>query len=263
MFNETIKLAKGISIVSPWPCIYLEKENTIIASDTHLGLEDQREKIGIHIPGSIFEKVLGYVLTPIKSLDCNKIILLGDVKHEFGRPTEAEWYTVKKFVKSLREHGCEPEVVKGNHDNYIIQVLKELNVKLHDPALRLGSYYLTHGNNDLEDDFKDAEYIFIGHEHPAITIKDDVGVKHRFKAFLSGKIKNWTVTVLPSISPLSYGNPMNEMHKSEFMTPLLRKYGIDNFVPYLIEIGKTVKRFPEMKHLMVEQTFDEYSDRED
>jgi hypothetical protein len=56
---------------------------------------------------------------------------------------------------------------------------------------------------------------------------------------------------------------MNEMHKSEFMTPLLRKYGIDNFVPYLIEIGKTVKRFPEMKHLMVEQTFVEYSDRED
>ena len=43
---------------------------------------------------------------------------------------------------------------------------------------------------------------------------------------------------------------MNEMHKSQFMTPVLRKYGVDNFIPYLIEIGKTVKKFPEMKYLM-------------
>lgn len=70
---------------------------------------------------------------------------------------------------------------------------------------------------------------------------------------LSGTIKNRTVTVLPSVSPLSYGNVMNEMSRTEYMTPLLRKYGIDNFIPYLIEIGKTVKKFPAMKHLT--QTF--------
>lgn len=263
MFDETIKLAKGVNIASPWPCIYLEKENVLLASDIHLGLEDQREKIGMHIPGPIFEKVLECILTPVKSLGCKRIIILGDVKHEFGRPSEAEWYTVKKFVKSLRGLDCELEVVKGNHDNYIVQVLKELNVKLHDPSLRLGRFYLTHGHNDVEDDFKDAEHIFMGHEHPAISIKDDVGIKHRFKAFLSGRIKKWSVTVLPSISPLSYGNPMNEIQQSQFMAPLLRKYGVDNFVPYLIEIGKTVKKFPEMKHLTTRQTFIEYSNRED
>ncbi|MFQ5941908.1 MAG: metallophosphoesterase [Nitrososphaerales archaeon] len=263
MIDEHINIAKGVSITAPWPCIYLEKEDTILASDTHLGLEDQREKIGMHIPGSIFEKILQFILTPVKALGCERIIILGDVKHEFGRPTEAEWFSVKKFVRSLRELGCEPEVVKGNHDNYIIQVLKELNVKLHDPSLRLGQYYLTHGNIDLENDFKDTNHIFMGHEHPAISIKDDVGVKHRFKAFLSGRIKDWTVTVLPSVSPLSYGNPMNEMHKLEFMTPLLRRYGINNFVPYLIEIGKAVKKFPEMTHLVTGRSFIEYSTKED
>ncbi|MEM2760247.1 MAG: metallophosphoesterase [Nitrososphaerales archaeon] len=262
MLGETIRLAKGISIPGPWPCIHLESEGILLASDIHLGLEDQREKIGMHIPGSIFEKVLEYILTPVKSLGVQKIIILGDVKHEFGRPSEAEWYTVKKFVKNLRDLGCEPEIVKGNHDNYIVRVLKELNVKLHDPSLILGRYYLTHGNNDVEDDFKDCEYIFMGHEHPAITIKDDVGVKHRFKAFLSGQIKNWSVTVLPSVSPLSYGNPMNEMDKSHYMTPLLRKYGIDNFIPYLIEIGKSVKRFPQMKHLLTTSNLEGFN-RED
>jgi len=56
---------------------------------------------------------------------------------------------------------------------------------------------------------------------------------------------------------------MNEIHKSQFMTPLLRKYGIDNFVLYLIEIGKAVKKFSATKHLIAGQTFIEYSDRED
>lgn len=250
MPDEPIKIAKGVSITSPWPCIYLEKEDTLLVSDTHLGLEDQREKLGMHIPGSILTQILECITEPIKLLNCKRIVLLGDVKHEFGRLGEAEWYTVKKFIKALREVGCEPEIVRGNHDNYIIYVLKELDVKLHDPSLRLGDFYLTHGHHDLENDYSDAKHIFMGHEHPAVTVKDDVGVKHRFKAFLSGTIKSIIVTVLPSVSPLSYGNPMNEMSKTGYMTPLLRKYGIDNFTPYLIEIGKAVKKFPEMKYLM-------------
>ncbi len=263
MPDEMVSITKGVSIVSPWPCIYLEREDTLLVSDTHLGLEDQREKLGIHIPGSIMTHILESIIEPIKSLNCKRIILLGDIKHEFGRPSEAEWYAVKKFIKALRDLNCEPEVVRGNHDNYIVYVLQELNIKLHDPALRLGDSYLTHGHHDLDDDYKDAKHIFMGHEHPAIVVKDDVGVKHRFKAFLSGIINNRTVTVLPSVSPLSYGNPVNEMAKREFMTPLLRKHGIETFTPYLIEIGKTVKKFPEMKYLT--QTFiaQEASERED
>jgi putative SbcD/Mre11-related phosphoesterase len=253
MLEERIKIANDVSIVSPWPCVYLESEDTLLVSDTHLGLEDQREKVGMHIPGSIMTQILECIVTPIKSLNCKRIVLLGDIKHEFGRPSEAEWFSVKKFIKALRDNNCEPEVVRGNHDNYIIYVLKELGVKLHDPSLRFGDYYLTHGHQDLEDDYGDAKHIIIGHEHPAIVVKDDVGVKHRFKAFLSGTINEQTVTVLPSISPLSYGNPMNEISKNQYMTPLLKKYGVDNFTPYLIEIGKTVKKFPAMKYL--NQTF--------
>ncbi|MFY3741584.1 MAG: hypothetical protein HMLIMOIP_002041 [Candidatus Nitrosomirales archaeon] len=253
MLEERIKIAKDVSIVSPWPCIYLENEDVLLVSDIHLGLEDQREKIGMHIPGSIMTQILECIVTPIKSLNCKRIVLLGDVKHEFGRPSEAEWFSIKKFIKALRDIDCEPEVVRGNHDNYIVYVLKELGIKLHDPSLRLGDCYLTHGHQDLEDDYRDAKYIFMGHEHPAVVVKDDVGVKHRFKAFLSGTINNRTVTVLPSISPLSYGNPMNEMSRNQYMTPMLKKHGADDFTPYLIEIGKTIKKFPTMKYL--NQTF--------
>ena len=130
MLEERIKIAKDVSIVSPWPCIYLENEDVLLVSDIHLGLEDQREKIGMHIPGSIMTQILECIVTPIKSLNCKRIVLLGDVKHEFGRPSEAEWFSVKKFIKALRDIDCEPEVVRGNHDNYIVYVLKELGIKL-------------------------------------------------------------------------------------------------------------------------------------
>ena len=242
-----IRISKHISIVDPYPCICID--DTLIISDTHLGLEEQRERLGISIPISVTNTIIEYIVKPIKRLNCKKVILLGDVKHEFGKPSSEEWFSVRKLIKSIREAGAEPEVVRGNHDNYIINILRSMDVKLHDPYLSFDRYFLMHGHLDLEDKFGDAEYILLGHEHPAITIRDDVNAKHRFKAFLVGKIDNRMVIVLPSASPLAYGNPVNELRKEELLSMLLRKYGIDEFVPYLIEVGESVKEFPAIRYL--------------
>lgn len=244
-----IKIDKHLSIIDPCPCIYID--DTLLISDTHLGLEEQRERLGISIPISVTDTIIEYIVNPIKELDCKKVILLGDVKHEFGKPSSEEWFAVRKIIKSIREVGAEPEVVRGNHDNYIINILKSMDVKLHDPYLLFDKYFLMHGHLDLEDRFGDAKYVFLGHEHPAVTIRDDVNAKHRFKAFLIGNINNRKVIVLPSASPLAYGNPVNELDKSELLSIFLRKYGIDEFIPCLIEIGEAVKEFPAIKYLRI------------
>ena len=246
---ELVRIDKHVSIASPYPCIYLKDYDMLIASDTHLGLEEQRERLGISIPISVSDKIIDMISKPAKELGCKKVLLLGDVKHEFGKPSNEEWFAVKKLIKSLRSVNIELEVVRGNHDNYIINILNSMDVRLHDPCLSLDKFFFMHGHVDLEDRFGKARYIFLGHEHPAITIKDDVNAKHRFKAFLIGKIDDRKVIVLPSASPLAYGNPVNELSKEELMSSLLRKHGIDDFTPYLIEIGETVMRFPEIKHL--------------
>ncbi len=244
-----IKIDKHISIVDPYPSIYINDEDLLIITDTHLGLEEHREKLGISIPLSITDKIIEYIVNSIKEANCKRVIILGDVKHEFGKPSSEEWFSVRKLIKSLRALNVEPEVVRGNHDNYIINILKGMNVKFHDPYLINDKYFFMHGHLDLEDKFNNANYIFLGHEHPAITIKDDF-VKHRFKSFLIGEINNKKVIVLPSISPLAYGNPVNE-YNNELLSILLRRHGIDEFIPYLIEIGKIVKEFPKIKFLRI------------
>jgi metallophosphoesterase superfamily enzyme len=93
----------------------------------------------------------------------------------------------------------------------------------------------------------------MGHEHPCIVLKDDIGSKHRFKAFLHGSImlndKRVSLVVLPSLSPLAYGNPLNE--DAVLKSPILREFSnaIDDLVPYIIDVEVTVKRFPEIKYL--------------
>ncbi|MEM2856688.1 MAG: metallophosphoesterase [Candidatus Nitrosocaldaceae archaeon] len=244
---KIIEIYKGIKIVVPYPCICID--DILIVSDTHLGLEEQRERLGISIPVSLTDTIIKQIIEPANLLKCKRVILLGDVKHEFGRPNEEEWFSVKKLINSLREIGAEPEVVRGNHDNYIISILKSMSVKLHDPYLSIDELFFVHGHIDLEDKFGNAKYIFMGHEHPAVSIKDDLNIKHRFKSFLVGEIRGRIIIILPAVSPLAYGNPVNEIDKSELLSPFLRKYGVDEFTPYLIEVGETVKEFPKIKYL--------------
>ncbi len=249
MVTETIKIAKGLSIASPWPALFIEKESMLIVSDLHLGLEDEQESKGIHIPTSIFPKIVNSILTPVKDLGCNEVIILGDFKHEFGKPSEAEWYSVKKMIRSIREIGAEPSIVRGNHDNYIILILKEMNVKLFQPSLSINGFTLLHGHLELEEKEEKAKHVIMGHEHPSIAIKDDLGVKHRFKAFLNGEVGKRTITVLPSTSPLAYGSDINETLQKDLLSPILQKSPLDNLIPYVIEIGTAVKRFPRLGSL--------------
>jgi putative SbcD/Mre11-related phosphoesterase len=249
MVTETIKIAKGLSIASPWPALFIEKENMLIVSDLHLGLEDEQESKGIHIPTSIFPKIVNSVLTPVKDLGCNEVVILGDFKHEFGKPSEAEWYSVKKMIRSIREIGAEPSIVRGNHDNYIILILKEMNVKLSQPSLSINGFTLLHGHLELGEKEEKAKHIIMGHEHPSIAIKDDLGVKHRFKAFLNGEVGERTITVLPSTSPLACGSDINETLQKDLLSPILQKSPLNDLVPYVIEIGTAVKRFPRLGSL--------------
>jgi hypothetical protein len=243
-----IRLDRDVAIVAPWPAVYIAKEASIVVSDLHLGLEDEQERLGVHIPVSLFPRLLRLVLEPIKATGARRLILLGDVKHEFGPPSASEWWAVKRLVSEVRRLGCEPEVVRGNHDNYIVTILKELEVRVHDPSMRLGDLLLSHGHRPLEVE-RGVRHILIGHEHPAVAIRDELGVRHQFKAFLTGMVGGRRVTVLPSASPYTQGNAINEIPPEERLSPLLRGLDMSGFTAYLIEPGVAVKRFPALRYL--------------
>ena len=197
------------------------------------------------MPANLYPMIFRPVEESIKGTGCERVILLGDVKHEFGRPSEEEWFFVKKLIKEIRGMGCEPEVVRGNHDNYIISILKLMDVKLHQPYLRLGRFVLTHGHLKVEE----KGHLIIGHEHPSVSIRDELGVRHRFKAFLSGRVGGRRITVLPSVSPLAYGSCVNELPSEELLSPMLKGMDLGELVPYVLEPGVDVRRFPKLSDL--------------
>ncbi|MEM4312041.1 MAG: metallophosphoesterase [Nitrososphaerales archaeon] len=245
---ELIKVAKGLSIASPYPSLYLEREEALIVADLHLGLEEEQESKGIHIPFTTFPKITELVLNPCEALNCKRLIILGDVKHEFAKPLELEWFTTKRLFKMIRDIGAEPEVVKGNHDNYIAIILKEMNVKLYEEKIELDRFTLIHGHLPFD---QKVRHIIMGHEHPVITIKDDLGVKHRYKAFLDGEVEGRRITVLPSVSPLALGLDINEVPSRELLSPLLKGKDLSELTPYLIEPKIAVKKFPKLKFLFL------------
>src|SRR5579875_3203705 len=206
MQEEAIKLGKGLLIVSPWPVVYLENERAIVASDLHLGLEDKLEQDGISIPRSFLNQILESIIKPAKVMGASKIIFLGDVKHEFGEPEEAEWFFVKKMIRECFKVVEKVEDVKGKR-------------------------------------------LLIGHEHPAVSVKDDFGIKHRYKAFIEADLGNKKVFVLPSASPITLGTDMNETPSSQFLSPILNGKRLDDAIPYLVEIGTAVKKFPPLAML--------------
>jgi len=243
-----IGLTKRIKIVDPWPALLLD-DSTLVVADLHFGVEEELESVGVHIPTSVAPKVIKMVLEPLKELGLSELIVLGDVKHEFGYPSPSEWISTKKFIKTLKGSSINLKVVQGNHDNYIIAVLKEFDIELYKKALPWGKVTLTHGHIAPEEIESISNYVILGHEHPSILIRDSVGFKHRFKCFLHGQVDGRTLLVLPSLSPIAYGTDVNSNPSSTFLSPFLRDKDVLNMTPYAVEPGEGLQKFPKLRDI--------------
>lgn len=241
------EITRGLRIIGPWPVLLIEEESAIVATDLHLGIEDQYEREGIHIPKTFLNDIINSIIYPARYVGAKKVILLGDVKHEFGRPEEAEWYASKKLIKEIQKSIGKVEIVRGNHDNYIISILKELSVPLHQPSMKVGEFLLTHGHQDITGEL--GRKIIIGHEHPSVSIKDDLGIRHRYKAFISTRIGRREIFIMPSASLITIGTDMNLVNPLDLLSPLIRGFDLSEAIPYVIDPGIAVKKFPRLSTL--------------
>ncbi|MCS7139595.1 MAG: metallophosphoesterase [Candidatus Nezhaarchaeota archaeon] len=249
------KLLEDVEVVVDFPGLYLRDVEALVIADLHIGYEHALQKQGIYIPKSTYSKTKMLINDMICEVNPKKIVMLGDVKHEFGIPSDQEWIEVKDLLKWLTDLGLKVCVVRGNHDNYIISILKRYGVELHDPVMFMGRYALLHGHKLLENIPESVGVLLLGHEHPAIAIRDRFGVKKKFKCFLRGYKDNIAVIVLPAISPLASGSTLNESLKDQLLSPILRDLvDIDGFKPIIIEPRAGVYEFPELQKLRIALT---------
>jgi hypothetical protein len=205
--------------------LFIKKLKLLAIADLHIGYEQSLESSGYFIPKSQYSKIKNNLIKLIKKFNPEKLLINGDVKHEFGSSLNQEWNETLDLLDTLQEK-VEIIIVRGNHDNYLIPILKKRKIKFVNNLL-IKNYFFEHGHIEYEIPNK-ANTIIIAHEHPAIIIPQELG-KYKFKCFLKGSYLNKTLIVLPAFSPIMPGTEINQVSRGELLSPILRKTELENF----------------------------------
>jgi putative SbcD/Mre11-related phosphoesterase len=149
----------------------LEVEDHLIISDLHLGYEEALNYQGIMIPKFQYPKIIKRIGEIHSRTDCEKVIINGDLKHEFGKISRQEWKETLKFIDYLKERFEEIILIKGNHDPLTPIIANKTDLDVY-PRYSTGNFVVMHGDKipDNWDDIKE-ENIIIGHEHPAVGVR--------------------------------------------------------------------------------------------
>ncbi|MEM4260838.1 MAG: metallophosphoesterase [Candidatus Woesearchaeota archaeon] len=211
--------------------IFIKKEKTLILSDLHIGLEEVMHKEGFMIPKINFLEQKKRVALASKRFKPKKIILNGDIKHEFGNINREEWKNIINFLEILKKKS-EIIIIEGNHD----KIIRPIAIK---KRIKTSKYYISqdkkifvcHGDIILKnDDLKKSKYVIIGHVHPAITLYSGFR-NEKFKCFLVGNWKTKKIIVMPSLNFLNEGcNILREKQTS----PFLKNIKNENFEVYIV-----------------------------
>ena len=228
-----MNLTDKIKIIGPGILI---NNKILVLSDFHFGYEEMLTKRGIMIPRFQYKDIEDTLKRVLAEVQPEKIIITGDLKHEFGKLNNQEWREIRNTLdflkKSLEENknGRKGEVIviKGNHDTSLISLLRKLDVKLEDKFI-YKNFLTIHGDKEIKIP-RQVDTIIIGHEHPAIKFYT-VGRRESYKCFFITKYKeknlknklfskSKTLIVLPSMNPLTQGT---DLINQEFLSPFIKK----------------------------------------
>lgn len=201
-------------------CLIIYKE-ILVVSDIHIGYEDQI--YGKNISNEQYKETIDKFEEIFKNLDKKKIkikqiVILGDLKHEFGIISDKEWKEsldlidyLNKKIKINKKFKEKIVLIKGNHDTILGPIAKKRELEILN-YYKYKNICFIHGHLKYENYLDNIKYLFLGHLHPSIVISDKYK-KEKFKCFLKGKWENKEVMVLPSFCPISFGYDLREINK--------------------------------------------------
>ncbi|MFH1210632.1 MAG: metallophosphoesterase [archaeon] len=209
-----MEIVSGVEILDL--SLYLKKENVLVLSDFHIGYEEALNKQGVFIPRFQFEEIIARLKKILDGLSLKMIVILGDVKHEFGTISETEWRNTLKLLDFLSGYCKEVILIKGNHDTILGPIAAKRNIKVKG-SLVVGDFFLCHGDK-IPKSFS-QKFVVIGHEHPAVGLRKDSRVEV-FKCFLKGNWDGKTLVVMPSFNLVTEGT---DILKEDLLSPFLQQ----------------------------------------
>ena len=215
-----------------------EPTSTLILGDTHIGEEEALTHQGVLVPQFAFKDLYRRTHEILTTGAYQTVVVNGDVKHNFGRISDDEWDNVYTYVELLRSH-AEVRIIRGNHDSMLDPITDDAKVTVTD-HIRLDDVAICHGHEEVDEvSLGDVQTLILGHEHPAIGLRDGERTEH-FKAFVSGDLDGTTVILMPSMNQLREGS---NLLQEQLLSPYLDEFDLKSAEVILIGEDREPRRF--------------------
>ncbi len=226
--EKDISLSEGIKLCAE-QAIYIRADDTLVISDLHLGYEAALQAEHVAIPRFQLEPMIERLEKLLARYNPERVIINGDMKHEFSKNIGQEWDEVETVLDMLAYR--EVIIIRGNHDNYLQTILARHNIRMMDSiTLPASQIKLLHGHKSIESN---GMRIF-AHEHPVLRFRDEVGAQITLPCFLYDEASQ--ILVMPAFSPLASGTNIISPEKS-FMCPDLRDINLASARVFVIQDG--------------------------
>jgi metallophosphoesterase superfamily enzyme len=262
-----------IRLLTPWPAMLVEaEERLLLATDLHLGIEYELAKMGINIPYQT-ERFLGELLALVREHRPDRLLLLGDIKHGVPITSFQEKREIPRFFMALQEEVGKIDVIRGNHDGNIQNLVPE-EIEIHPSrGLILGEEFKVaalHGHAWPYPRLLEADLIVMGHNHPAVQLNTPLGVRITRRVWVRGRtdrrrlaeafleqagvnpeddpltefgerfeveVNDSQVVIMPTFNDLMGGLPVNAETPKSLLGPLFRTGAIEveDFDVYLLD----------------------------
>ena len=226
----------------------LKVNDSLVIADLHIGIESHLMKKGFHIT-SRTKDMLDCIIESGK--DCNRLIILGDVKDSVPGSSKQEYKEIPDFFERLLEKFDIIDIVRGNHDTNIEEFLpSEVKVR---PAsgMTLDNIGYIHGHMWPSESVMGSKVLIMAHNHPAVMFKDGIGKQMTEPCWIRGNfIQNnekfdpcpESFIVIPAFNKMLGGSPMN-VFDEKFLGPMMNSgiLDLDNSHIYLldgVDLGK-------------------------
>lgn len=210
--------------------LFFRREKILVVTDFHIGIEEAMNKQGFLVPRFQVKEMRKRLRKILDKTKPDKIIILGDLKHEFGRISSQEWHDTLEMIELMTGYTDDLVLLKGNHDTILGPIAEKKEIKLKDHYYLHGNYFC-HGDKIPENkDFNDAERIIVGHEHPAISIRNEYRAE-RYKCFLQGSFRDKKFVLVPSFSEVSEGT---DILKDSILSPFLKEIDVEKLNVFVV-----------------------------
>lgn len=228
------------------PLLLVERElKVLVAADIHLGLEYEMWLCGVSIPSQmerLLERLKGY----LKKIEPDRLVLLGDTKHNVPKTSWQEKQEVPSFLRSLSQE-VEVDLVPGNHDGGLADLAPPGTRVMPSSGYILDGVGYFHGHTWPAPALFNSDMLVAGHIHPAIRLRDPLGHSvtkpvwartplsaAAVEAQYRQKLPSPEMVIVPAFNHLCGGLPLNKPGEDE-RGPILIMADLDMARIYLLD----------------------------